>query len=159
MSEPSVIHHTFVIERNYPATPEKVFEALSDPAKRRQWLLAGQNHEVEHFEIDFRTGGRERSVSRFGPATPFPGTLLVREAEFQDIVPNRRVVASSSMAMGERRFSVSLETFELLPVEKETELVFTHQAAYFEGSDGPAMREGGWQKLLGNLEQVVTPQS
>ena len=155
MSEPSVIHHTFVIERNYPATPEKVFEALSDPAKRRQWLLAGQNHEVEHFEIDFRTGGRERSVSRFGPATPFPGTLLVREAEFQDIVPNRRVVFASTMSLGEKHISASL----LLPVEKETELVFTHQAAYFEGSDGPAMREGGWQKLLGNLEQVVTPQS
>jgi uncharacterized protein YndB with AHSA1/START domain len=151
MKEPSVIHNTFVIERSYPATAEQVFAALSDPAKRRRWLLEGSN-EVESFEMDFRVGGHERGVIRFGPNTPFPGTLLTREGDFQDIVPGRRVVNASSMKIGDKRISVSLATFDLLPTDKGTDLIFTHQTAFFEGADGPEMRKGGWVKLLGKLE-------
>lgn len=152
MKVQSVIHNTFVLERSYPATPEQVFGALSNPAKRRRWLMEGQNHEVESFEVDFRVGGHERGVLRFGPKTPFPGALFTREGDFRDIVKNERIVSASSMGMGDKPFSVSLETFELLPTEKGTDLIFTHQAAFFEGSDGPEMREGGWRKLLEKLE-------
>jgi uncharacterized protein YndB with AHSA1/START domain len=151
MKEQSVIHNTFVIERSYPATPEQVFAALSNPGKRRRWLFEGQNHEVVSFEMDFRAGGHERGVSRFGPKTPFPGTLLTREGEFKDIVPNERVVSASAMAIADKRISVSLETFELLPTEKGTDLIFTYQTAFFEGADGPEMRQDGWRKLLEKL--------
>jgi len=155
MKEPSVIHHTFTLERSYPVSPEQVFAALADPAKRRRWLLEGQSHEVEHFEMDFRVGGHERGLLRFGPDTPFPGTLLTREGDFQDIVLNERIVSSSSMKIGDRRISVSLETYDLLATGKGTELIFTHQAAFFEGADGPGMREDGWRKLLGKLEAEI----
>ena len=151
MKEQAVIHNTFVIERSYPATPEQVFAALSNPAKRRRWLFEGQSHELESFEMDFRVGGHERGVMRFGPQTPFPGTLLTRTGDFRDIVANERVVSSSSMTMGDKRISVSLETFELLPTERGTDLIFTYQAAYFEGSGGPEMRQDGWRKLLEKL--------
>jgi uncharacterized protein YndB with AHSA1/START domain len=155
MKVQSVIHNTFVIERSYPATPAQVFAALSNPAKRQRWLLEGQSHALESFEMDFRVGGHERGVMRFGPQTPFPGTLLIREGDFQDIVANERVVSSSSMTIGEKRCSVSLETFELLPTEKGTDLIFTFQAAYFENADGPAMREGGWRRLLEKLDAEI----
>jgi uncharacterized protein YndB with AHSA1/START domain len=155
MKKQAVIHYTFVIERSYAATPEQVFAALSDPAKRRRWLLEGQNHEVESFEIDFRVGGHERGVLRFGPKTPFPGTLFTRDGDFRDIIPNERVVSASAMSIGDKRISVSLETFELLPTEKGTDLIFTHQAAFFEGADGPEMREGGWRKLLEKLDAEI----
>jgi len=63
------------------------------------------------------------------------------------------VVQGSFMTLGERRISASLCTFEMLPAESGgTELIFTHQGAFFEGSDGPAMREEGWTFLLGRLE-------
>jgi len=35
--KPAVTHGTFVIERNYPTTPERVFAALADPKKKRRW--------------------------------------------------------------------------------------------------------------------------
>ncbi len=152
MKQQAVIHHTFVIERNYAAAPEQVFAALSNPAKRQRWLLEGQNHALESFEMDFRVGGHERGVMRFGPDTPFPGTLLTREGDFLDIVANERVVSASALSMGDKRFSVSLETFELLPTENGTDLIFTFQAAYFECADGPEMREDGWRKLLEKLD-------
>jgi uncharacterized protein YndB with AHSA1/START domain len=107
---------------------------------------------VESFEMDFRVGGHERGVLRFGPQTPFPGTLFAREGEFQDIAPNKRVVSTSAMKIGDKLISVSLETFELLATDRGTDLIFTHQAAFFEGADGPEMREGGWRKLLEKLE-------
>ena len=155
MQSQNVIHNTFVLERSYPAAPEKVFAALSEQAKRQRWLMEGQSHDLVSFESDFRVGGHERGVMRFGPNTPFPGTLLTREGYFQDIVPNERVVSSSAMKLAERRFSVSLETFELLATDKGTDLIFTNQTAFFEGSDGPEMRKDGWRKLLEKLDAEI----
>ncbi|HKF57082.1 MAG TPA: hypothetical protein VKJ45_16605 [Blastocatellia bacterium] len=43
----------------------------------------------------------------------------------------------------------------MLPSETGTDLILTHQGAFFEGADGPAMREQGWKKLMENLAGVV----
>jgi uncharacterized protein YndB with AHSA1/START domain len=156
MNESSVIHHTFVLERSYAVGPERAFAAFADPAKKRRWSAEGEHHEVERFEMDFRVGGREYAGMRFGAGTPFPGTLFEREASYQDIVQDRRIVIASSMSLGGRRISVSLETFEFLPAGAAgTDMIFTHQAVFFEGSDGPQMREAGWEKLLGKLAGEV----
>ena len=58
---------------------------------------------------------------------------------------------ASTMAMDGRRFSSSLVTFELLPTESGTDLILTHQGAFFEGADGPQMREQGWNRLMDRL--------
>jgi len=155
MEERSVIHHTFAIARSYAATPERVFAAFADPAKKRRWFAEGEHHDVEEFEMDFRVGGHERTRYRFKEGTPFPGTLLTSEGSYQDIVPNRRVVMASAMSLGTRRISASLATVELLETEDGANLILTHQGAFFEGSDGPKMREGGWRQLLGNLAKEL----
>jgi hypothetical protein len=43
-----------------------------------------------------------------------------------------------------------------LPSGTGTDLVLTHQGAFFEGADGPEMREAGWRKLLGRLTEEFT---
>ncbi len=147
----SVTHSTFVIERSYPATPERVFDAFADPAKKRRWFIEGDSHEVEEFQMDFRVGGMERARYRFKEGTPLKGIVLTSESSYQDIVPNRRIVIAYTMALAGKRMSSSLATVEFLPAEKGTALVFTHQGAYFEGADGPEMREAGWKKLFERL--------
>ena len=55
------------------------------------------------------------------------------------------------MTIDGRPFSAALATIELTPEGEGTTLLLTHQGAYFEGSDGPEMRKGGWVSLLGRL--------
>jgi uncharacterized protein YndB with AHSA1/START domain len=148
MEEQSVIHSTFVIERSYPATPERVFAAFADPAQKRRWFVERGHHEVEHYDMDFRVGGKERARVRFNEGTPLKGMACTNDTSYQDIVPNRRLVFASTMTIGEKCISASLVTVEFLKSETGTDLICTHQGAFFEGADGPEMREEGWRKLL-----------
>lgn len=156
LEEQSVIHSTFVIERRYPKLPEEVFSAFADTAKKRRWFAEGENHEVEEFAIDFRVGGTERSRYRFKPGTPFQGVAVINEVSYLDIVPNRRIVTASTMILGDQRISSSLVTVEFLPTDQGTDLICTHQGAFFEGADGPQIRESGWRTLLERLATELT---
>lgn len=105
--------------------------------------------------MDFREGGEELMRYRLGEETPFPGVEIRNEGRYQDIVPNERIVTASAMTLGGKRISVSLTTVELLPTETGTDLIFTHQGAFFEGSGGPEMREAGWKSLFEKLDREV----
>ena len=153
--ERSVIHSTFVLERHYPAPPERVFRAFSDTAKKSRWMVESHGHQLEHYEMDFRVGGEEHARFRFKKGSPVGGMICRNDGYYQDIVPNRRVVESYTMTIGDRRISASLVTVEILPVENGADLVLTHQAAFFEGSDGPELREEGWRGLLDHLAREL----
>ncbi|HTQ54166.1 MAG TPA: SRPBCC family protein [Bryobacteraceae bacterium] len=154
MEKQTVVHSTFVIERHYPAAPERVFAALADPAKKRRWYADVRGLGVEQFEMDFRVGGGERTRYQVTEG-PVKGSTITNETTYLDIVANRRVVIAYSMQLGEHRISASLATFELLPDGDGTGLVFTEQGAYFEGADGPQMREEGWRNLLDHFAKEV----
>lgn len=156
MAEQFVQHSTFVIERSYPTTPERVFAAFADPAKKLLWFTEGFNKEADKFEMDFQVGGTELFKYHYAEGSPFPGIPFVNEGSYQDIVPNRRIVNASTMAIGDKRFSASLTTFEFLPTDSGTNLIFTFQGAFFEGADGPQIREMGWNKLLDRLGEALT---
>jgi uncharacterized protein YndB with AHSA1/START domain len=88
---------------------------------------------------------------KMGPGTPVAGMTLVNEAVYEDIVPARRIVTAYRMTMNGKTFSASLATIEIFPEGSGTDLIFTHQGAYFENADGPEMRKDGWEKLLDKL--------
>lgn len=155
MSDPTTIHDTFTLERTYPAPVARVFAFLSEPDKKRRWFATSDNHAVEAFDMDFRVGGAERTAYRMNDKTPFPGASLANEGRFEDIADGRRVVISSSMTLGGRRISTSLVTFELLENGGSTTVILTHQAVFYEGSDGPQMRKGGWEALLAKLGAAI----
>src|ERR1700677_3804733 len=151
MEQQAVVHNTFVIERAYPVPPQRVFAAFSDPAKKRRWAADGESKQIDSYDLDFRVGGGEHYASGFKEGHPLAGRTLKSENIYRDIVPNRRIVFTSTMALEENYFSISLGTVELLPTEKGTDLGRTFQSAFVEGADGPEMREAGWRGLLEKL--------
>ena len=156
--EPKVVHATCVVERSFSKPPIVVFAALSDPIKVRQWMGGSEQSELLEFGCEFHEGGRQRMQYRMGPETPIPGVIITNEGRYQQIVLGERIVTASTMKMDGRIFSASQVTFELVPTDKGTDLILTHQGAFFEGSDGPAHREQGWNRLMDNLAAVVGEQ-
>jgi uncharacterized protein YndB with AHSA1/START domain len=147
----SVIHSTFTIERQYPVVPERVFAAFADPVKKQRWFAGGDEGQPGDFTMDFRVGGIERTRRHHKN-----GWVFTNDTVYRDIVANRRIVFAYNMSLSEQCISSSLATVELLPGGKGTELIFTEQSAFFEGADGPKMREEGWQKLLDRLSAYLT---
>jgi len=136
-------HATIILERKFGVPPERVFAAFSDPAKKRKWFADGEGAKIESYELDFRVGGKEVKRMQF---SDFP--VCTNDTYFLVIVPNHRIVIAYTMSMNNHAFSSSQATFELIASEGGTTLVFTEQAAFFEKSDGPKLREDGWRQLL-----------
>jgi uncharacterized protein YndB with AHSA1/START domain len=146
MTERSVTHSTFVIERTYDASPARVFAAFADPEAKRRWFVGAGDHESTEYELDFRVGGKERAAGRAPD-----GSSYTFEARYQDIVPGERIVTTYDMHLDDKRISVSLMTVELKPEGDGTRLVFTEQGAFLDGYDDPAERERGTRELLDAL--------
>ncbi|HPE48801.1 MAG TPA: SRPBCC family protein [Hyphomonas sp.] len=152
MPIPSVTHASFTIERLYKTPPGKVFAAFADPAKKRRWYADRSSMIVDSVEMDFRVGGHDRYSYRFGAGQPLPeGTTCINNTVYMDIVPDRRIVFAYTMAIGGSCISSSQVTLELLDENGGTLLVFTEQAGFFEGADGPDMRRMGQEALLAEL--------
>jgi uncharacterized protein YndB with AHSA1/START domain len=159
MQTQSATHSSFVIERSFPATPERVFSAFSDPAKKIRWYADGRTMDVLEFKIDFRVGGHDRTRYRMSQDSPLKGAILRTDAYYMEIQPERRIVIAYSMGIetaGDNRpFSASIATFELTPTETGTDLHFTEQSAFFESADGPERRKHGWTSLLEKLAAAL----
>ncbi len=147
---------TFTLERTFTAPLARVYRAFSDPHQKQRWFAEGNQHEIEQYDMEFEVGGRELACYRFKPGTPFAGMGLESDGYFLDIVPQHRIVAAATMAMDGRRFSASLHTFEFFSDGPNlTRLIFTHQAMYGDGADGPELRRKGWQQLLDQLHAAL----
>ena len=131
-----VTHATFTLERSYPAPPARVFAAWADPAAKASWFTPGPGF---GHELDFRVGGRE--VARGGPEG---GPLMTFETLYRDIVPEQRIVYTSTLSAGADLMTVSLTTVEFTPgLGGGTRLVLTEQGAFLDGQEQPAWREQG----------------
>ena len=151
MPNAPVAHSKFVIERRYAKPVETVFAALADPVRRRRWYAESDQHELLEYEADIRPGGIDRLTYRFTGEAPVKGMIIANEGRFENVVPSECVVTSSSMWLADHCISSALVTMELFADDAGTRLVCTHQAVFFEGSDGPQLRELGWNVLLDKL--------
>jgi uncharacterized protein YndB with AHSA1/START domain len=146
MTDRSVEHAIFVVERRYAAAPARVFAAWAHREAKTQWF----GSEEDRFELDFRVGGRElrQGIDPRGNAYTF-------RALFQDIIEAERIVYTYEMLLGETRISVSVATVELRPDGGGTLLVYTEQTAFLDGHDTPAQRQHGMGSLLDALGRAL----
>jgi uncharacterized protein YndB with AHSA1/START domain len=121
MTEHSVVHATFSLERTYPAAPARVFAAWAEPAAKAVWFAgpAAEHH------LDFQVGGHEAVRGRNDE-----GDVLTFEAAFCDIVSPARIVYSSTLSVRDTVATVSITTVEISAVGDGTRLVLTEQGTY-----------------------------
>ncbi|HEV7204610.1 MAG TPA: SRPBCC family protein [Jatrophihabitans sp.] len=151
MTERSVVHASFTIERTFPASPERVFAAWASQTAKAQWFGPDETDPGAEHTLDFTVGGRERLRG----AIP-NGPTYAYDAVYQDIVPNERAVWSYDMHLDGRRISVSVATIEITGVPGGARLVMTEQGAFLDGLDTNAQREQGTAEILDKLGTVLT---
>ena len=151
MSHRSVVHDSFTIEREFAASPARVFAAFATIEGKSAWFEGADKWKQLERSFDFRIGGQERLRGEWKN-----GMITEFSAVYQDIVPNARIVYSYAMRVNEQRISVSLATIELQPAGSGTRLVLTEQGAYLDGYEDKGSRERGTRELLGKLEASLT---
>ena len=152
MTERSVTHSTFVIERVYASPPARVWQAWSTEEAKDRWF-GGDSGTWTRLEraFDFRVGGRERAVGRWNS-----GTVSAFEAIYWDIIPEQRIVYTYEMHIDGTKISVSLATVELRPEGEGTRLKVTESGAFLDGYDDAGSREHGTGWLLDKLGESLT---
>ncbi|MEV0776556.1 SRPBCC family protein [Streptomyces sp. NPDC050433] len=147
VTDHTVTHATFTIERLYAAPPARVFAAWSDPKAKGSWFA-----DAEHpYELDFRVGGRE--VTR---GTAPDGTAMTFASVYHDIVPDGRLVYGSTLHGGKTLATASLTTVEFEPDGEGTRLILTEQGSFLDGHEKPEWREHGTGEWLGALGAYLT---
>jgi uncharacterized protein YndB with AHSA1/START domain len=138
-------HTDFVIEREFDAPPEAVFQAWADPQAKRSWSDCHAEHTTE-YSLDFRPLGRETHQ------VTYPDGRIQRiEKVFFDIVAAQRIVFAYDIQLDARRLSVSLVTVEFFASRRGTRMAYTEQLAYLDGHEDRAQRLRGTQESLDRL--------
>ena len=152
MTERKLTHSTFTLEREYKASPAKVFQAFADPAVKAKWFEA-PSEEWRHIgsSLDFREGGREHSEGQFGEGGP----VSRFDAYYHEVVDDLRLVYDYEMRVNGQRLSVSLASIELIATAAGTRLTLTEQGVYFDDLDNTEQRKEGTIELLESLAKAV----
>ncbi len=141
MTNRSIAHGSFTIERTYAHTPAKVFSAWANPEFKRQWFGSPDPTKAKDV-MDFRVGGREFNESMMD------GKVFTFDVTYRDIVPDNRIIYTYEMTMDGRRISVSLATIELFPHQGGTRMVVKEDGAFLDGLDTYKQREEGTNYLV-----------
>jgi len=143
-------HTDFVIEREFAATPEAVFQAWADPEAKRAWSDCHPEHTTE-YRLDFRPHGHESH------RVVYPdGKVQDIEKVFFDIATGRRIVFAYDIRLDGRSLSVSLVTVEFFASQRGTRMVYTEQLAYLDGHEDRAQRLRGTEESLDRLGLLIS---
>ncbi len=151
MTDHSIAHGVFTIERTYPdVAPQRVFDAFATAAGKQAWFFGPGDWQIAQREFDFRPGGRERVKGRRSS-----GDESFFDAVYFDIVPGERIVYAYDMWHEGRKLSVSLATLEFHAVAGGTRLRLCEQGAFLDGYDDAGRREHGTIELMDRMETTL----
>ncbi|HEV2678679.1 MAG TPA: SRPBCC family protein [Aliidongia sp.] len=146
MSQRSVAHHTFVIERRLKASPQRVFRAWSTPESKRRWAACNGDMVNTAYSLDFRPQGSEtnRIVSP-------DGRVHLLQGHYLDIVADERIIYAYDIHVDGVRGSASLATVLFQPCDVGTRMIFTEQIAFLDGHYSLEDRIHGTEELFDRI--------
>jgi uncharacterized protein YndB with AHSA1/START domain len=146
MTERSVTHGTFNLQRVYEVPRERVFAAFATKEGKAAWFHGGDGYAIVERAFEFREGGKEILVGRWET-----GMVTRMDLIYFDIVPNERIVYTYEMRLDGTKISVSLATIEFKAQGQGTRLLLTETGAYLDGYDDAGSREHGTNALIDKL--------
>jgi uncharacterized protein YndB with AHSA1/START domain len=132
MSEPATETLSVVVEREIPYPPEKIWRALTQPHLIQEWLMKNDFQPVSHHRFTLR--GDWGSV----------------DCKVLTIEPNK-TLSYTWDAMGLE----SVVTWTLTATDTGTHLRMEQSGFQPDQRQAYQGAKYGWQKFLGNLEQVL----
>ena len=127
----------FVIERNFNASPERIWKAISDKDQMKQWYF-----DIANFKPEVG------SEFEFQGTTP-DGVCYLHKCKVIDSVPNKKLKYSWRYDGYEGN---SFVTFELFPEGNKTKLRLTHEGLETFPPKKDFAKENfvqGWTELIG----------
>ena len=146
-----------VIERNFKAPPERIFDAFTDPQQLTQWWWP-KGFSCPAAELDLRVGGTYKLAMLWPDAVPGNDQFAHHMGgEYYEIDRPHRLVMSGRAVNDEQGelFATLIEvTFE----ERDGGTALTMRQSYFEPMP-PAEALGGaaqgWNEQLDKLEELI----
>ncbi|HEY0264222.1 MAG TPA: SRPBCC domain-containing protein [Granulicella sp.] len=137
MSNSTENTRTLVIERVFPHPPEKLWRALTESPLLAQWLMNN----------DFEPAVKRRFHFRSQPMPNWDGVI---DCEVLVVDPLKQLSYSWN-ALGLE----SVVLFTLTPAEGGTHVRMEHSGFRADQQQAYGGANYGWQRFLGNLEQVL----
>jgi uncharacterized protein YndB with AHSA1/START domain len=151
MTERSVQHGSFTVERKFDAPPALVYSAFGTESGKQAWFSGpSEQWSLENRAFDFRVSGRETLTGKWKN-----GMITRFDAHYHDVVPNERIIYSYTMHVNDNKISVSLATIEFKKSGSGTQLVLTEQGSFLDGYDDAGSRERGTVSLIDKLEAAI----
>lgn len=139
-------HQTLTFEREYDASPQRLFAAFADPRARERWA-APTGARLVYDAADFRTGGID--LCRCGSPDDLRYDV---ENRYLEIEPDQRIVVSETVREGGRVLSHALNAVEIVDGPGGAMLKLTIQMAAL----GPGMLDGARLGHAATLDNLVT---
>ncbi|WP_426594463.1 SRPBCC family protein [Cellulomonas sp. McL0617] len=145
-TDSTVAHATFVIDRTFDASLDRVWDAFAVAEKRAQWFGGDDSFTATEDTQDFRVGGGAVNDGQWhgGPTSRFVAT-------YTDIVDKQRIVSTYDMWVGGEHLSTSVTTTELAAVDGGTRVVYTEHGVFLDGKDDGSQREAGSRGIFDAL--------
>lgn len=154
MSEPEAIRHELSLTRVISASPDKLFQAWTQPELLKQWF-APLPFTTTTAELDVRPGGASLIVMRGPEGQEFPNRGV-----YLDVVENRKIVFTdaftSAWVPSEKPFMTGIVTFEDIGGGQTR---YTARALHWSAEDRDMHEKigfhEGWGKCTDQLAALV----
>jgi uncharacterized protein YndB with AHSA1/START domain len=139
---------TLVLEREFSASPERVFHALTRAEDIAAWFGPGDDIEIRNLAVDLRPGGSYRLEMHYPDGSHYELT-----GTYVEIQPPTRLVMTWTWLNSDYAGIETLVTFELTSSDKGTHLQLTHEN--LDGIEARDAHEGGWSGSFERLERLL----
>ena len=134
------------LERTYDASPEKVWQAWTEPEMIKQWW-GPDNVTIPECEVDLRAGGKFYIVMEAGEAMgPYKGTKWPMLAEFTAVEPNLKLFyTAKAWTEGQKEETMIDQTTELTLTEEKGKTKLKIRAVIYKTGPKAVMAVQGMQ--------------